>query len=1685
MADYVPCATPPAKGFLASLNPLAIFDDVETLTPQEFLRDFYTRRGLYDKLEDVDALVKTYGHQMHVLYAQLDKNPESVSPYSYAVPTTPRSPVVLLGNSGVGKTNLISRLHKGEFSEQFTSTLSVEFLTHVVKVDNTDVKAQIWDTAGQERFHAMMSTYYRKTAGALLVFDVGNRASLLGIEKWLDQLLNVAEPGLHATLVGNKCDLPGDKRIVTTDEARQFAAAHHMAYVETSAKTGLNVEEAFRGLVEAIQRARLAETQEIPLASIELNGKKSSSSLFDCKVIPFLLVNPNSTLVVFATMRVASNLASIRFIELVHFNQVVDACEFTTTISHRFEQHSPIFDTSWDAGKAAPLSGIDRPCIEHTLSMTTTAPEVVYASGKDILAHGPMKFHQDIAGKVETALGHVFPRIGIRFKHVSLSADLVSLTATDSQTPNSLPTLTNQVLKSVAGISPTKHSVRKHILRDVTGSFCPGTITLVLGQSGSGKSALMKLLSGRFPMAKEITVEGEIEYDGIPREKLLTRLPQFVGYVPRNDTHLPTLTVRETFEFAHEFCGAKLSEHLESQLVHGSDNENRVAVEAARRVFQYFPDIILRSLGLTTCESTIVGNEMYRGISGGERRRTTTGEMEFGLKYVTFMDEISTGLDSAASFDIVAAQRSIAKTLNRTVVISLLQPSPEIFALFDDILLMNEGRVLYHGPTSSVKSYFASQGLVCPPEKDVADFLCELATPNQSVYETVQPNVVCSVPPKSATEFADRWVKSVLFQQLEAEAEAQEHRDEQFSSATKFMDCIPEFQQSFFASLRTLTKREAILTKRNDAFVKGRLTLVLVVGLIFGSLFYQMNLANAQVSMGVIFAASLFLGLGQDANLVPIGMLKVLLFVLFAGFIVSKNSIPDWLAWLYWLDPVAWTVRSIAVSQYRSSELDVCVYKGVDYCSMYGQTMGEYSLGLFDVPSEKVWVVYGVVYLVATYFVAMTISCFVLEYHRYERPENVVLPHETSNMVSEEAAYNLISSPQASASMNDFSNDDVLVGIKAGHQANTPPVTIAFKDLWYTVSVPGGRGQAAKEVELLKSVTGYALPGTMTALMGSTGAGKTTLMDVIAGRKTAGTVKGDILINGFPATDLSIRRCTGYCEQTDVHPTASTFREALTFSAFLRQDSTVPDSVKYNTVEECLELLGLEDIADNIIRGSSMEKMKRLTIGVEMAAQPSVLFLDEPTSGLDASSAKLIMDGVRRVADSGRTVLCTIHQPSSDVFFLFDKLLLLKRGGETVYFGDLGHRGNSIVQYFESIPSVPRIDKGYNPATWMLEVIGAGVDSHRKAEPSATRPPSGSHEPAHTTSCDFVSIFNTSSSKALLDNKLVEHGIFLPSTDMEPLNYAGKRAANNTVQLQFLLKRFFTTYWRTPSYNLTRLGISLLLGFIFGVVYVGSEYDTYQGINSGLGMVYLSTMFIALVSFMSGLPLVYEERSVFYRERAAQTYNSAWFFLSFSLVEIPYVLVGALLFTVVYYPMVGLGGFPEAALYWINLALLILFEAYLVQLAMFSASTMELATILGVLINSFGLMLTGFNPPALQIPAGYKWVYDIVPHRYTFSVLVAIVFGDCSDAQLDEIALAATNTTSASNSDLSSYPLGCRVVQNAPASVGEVPIKMYVDEVFGVKHEHIGEYIATFAAILLVFRLLTAAAMRFVNHQQR
>ncbi|ETP31131.1 hypothetical protein F442_19983 [Phytophthora nicotianae P10297] len=1350
---------------------------------------------------------------------------------------------------------------------------------------------------------------------------------------------------------------------------------------------------------------------------------------------------------------------------------------------------------------------------------------IEYDSGKTLMAQGSQALHDHVAYRMEKALGGTLPQMEVRFKNVSISVDVVVKDETDIKVE--LPTLSNELLKSVRGLCAKKHTVKKQILKNVSGIFKPGTINLVLGQPGSGKSSLMKLLSGRFPDHKNITIEGEVTYNGTPVNELLRRLPQFVSYVTQRDKHYPSLTVKETLEFAHACCGGGFSERDAQHFVNGTPEENKDALDAARSMSKHHPDIVIQQLGLDNCESTIVGDAMTRGVSGGERKRVTTGEMEFGNKYVMMMDEISTGLDSAATFDIIATQRSLAKKFRKTVVISLLQPSPEVFELFDNVVILNEGYVMYHGPRAEASGYFEGLGFKCPPHRDVADFLLDLGTDKQAQYEV--NSIRSSSIPRSASQYADLFARSTINGRMMEDLRDPVHPS-LIKDKVKHMDPIPEFHQNFWNSTITVVQRQITLTTRDRAFLVGRSAMIILMGLLYSSVFYQIDEANAQLMMGIIVNAVMFVSLGQQAQIpifmaarevfykqrranffrtasfvlsnsvsqiplglaeslifgsivywmcgyvptveaflffeltmfltnlamtswffflscaspnlnvaYPVSVVSILFFVVFAGFVITKDQIPDYLIWIYWINPMAWGVRALAVNQYTDARFDTCVYKNVDYCANYNMTMGEYSLRTFEVPTEKFWLWYGMVFMAAAYVFFMFLSYISLEYHRFESYENITLDSEDKDRASD--GYSLIRTPRGSPT-----GDEKVVSLLPVREKHFVPVTVAFKDLWYTVSDPANPKES---INLLKGISGYALPGTITALMGSSGAGKTTLMDVIAGRKTDGKITGQILLNGHQATDLAIRRSTGYCEQMDIHSESSTFREALTFSAFLRQGANVPDSFKFDSVSECLDLLDLHAIADQIIRGSSVEQMKRLTIGVELAAQPSVLFLDEPTSSLDARSAKLIMDGVRKVANTGRTVLCTIHQPSTEVFSLFDSLLLLKRGGETVFAGELGKNASDMIAYFESIDGVAKLENNYNPATWMLEVIGAGVGN------------------TNGDTTDFVEIFQSSKHFELLQANLDREGISRPSPLMSALEFSEKRAASELTQAKFLIQRFFNMYWRTASYNLTRFFLALTLGLMFGVTYVDAEYTSYAGINSGMGMLYCTTGFFGFITFSSVMPMTSQDRLVFYRERAAQTYNALWYFVGSTVVEIPYVFFSTMLLLAPYYPMAGFTGATTFFTYWFHLSLHVLWHAYFGQLMSYLAPTVEVATIFGTLIQMIFFLFIGFNPPGGSIPRGYKWLFHITPHKYSLALVASLAFGDCpSDGDGSEI--------------------GCHVMTGLPPSLPEnMTVKGYIGDVFAMKHSEIWKNFGFVLGFIVVYRLLALFALRFVNHQKK
>ncbi|KAG3125300.1 hypothetical protein PC128_g27372 [Phytophthora cactorum] len=208
----------------------------------------------------------------------------------------------------------------------------------------------------------------------------------------------------------------------------------------------------------------------------------------------------------------------------------------------------------------------------------------------------------------------------------------------------------------------------------------------------------------------------------------------------------------------------------------------------------------------------------------------------------------------------------------------------------------------------------------------------------------------------------------------------------------------------------------------------------------------------------------------------------------------------------------------------------------------------------------------------------------------------------------------------------------------------------------------------------------------------------------------------------------------------------------------------------------------------------------------------------------------------------------------------------------------------------------------------MLECIGAGVGN------------------TAANQTNFVECFNKSSYRQVLDSEMAKEGVTVPSPNLPEMVFAKKRAATSATQMKFVVTRFFQMYWRTPTYNLTRMFLSIFLALLFGIVFVDASYASYSGLNSGVGMVYMASLFLSMTAFQSVLPLASSERASFYRERASQTYNAFWYFVGSTLAEIPYSFMVGALFTVVFYPMVGFTDVGVAFIFWLACSLSVLMQ---------------------------------------------------------------------------------------------------------------------------------------------------------------
>ncbi|KAH8834333.1 ABC-2 type transporter-domain-containing protein [Flagelloscypha sp. PMI_526] len=713
--------------------------------------------------------------------------------------------------------------------------------------------------------------------------------------------------------------------------------------------------------------------------------------------------------------------------------------------------------------------------------------------------------------------------------------------------------------------------------------------------------------------------------------------------------------------------------------------------------------------------------------------------------------------------------------------------------------------------------------------------------------------------------------------------------------------------------------------------------------------------------------------------------LMILALIIYTGFTIPPTYMVPWFKWIRYINPISYAFESLMVNEFDGREFLCSTYipQGPGYenvtgaqhlCSVRGAVAdspyvegGRY-LGIsFNYHRSNMWRNFGI--LVAFWIFFTTTYLVGTEFVSGKKSKGEVLvfrkghskvTHKKDDIESGETS--------PSPTTGTVSSGETVTGIQ--HQTKI----FHWSDVCYDIQIK------KEKRRILDHVDGWVKPGTLTALMGVTGAGKTSLLDVLATRTTMGVITGDMLVNGRPR-DMSFQRKTGYVQQQDLHLETSTVREALTFSAILRQSKEIPHAEKIAYVDEVIKLLEMEEYSDAVVgvpgEGLNVEQRKRLTIGVELVAKPSLLlFFDEPTSGLDSQTAWSICQLMRKLANNGQAILCTIHQPSAILIQEFDRLLFLAKGGKTVYFGEMGEGSSTMINYFEKNGAHPCPAEA-NPVEWMLEVIGAA--------------------PGHTSEQDWHDTWRSSAEYDQVKTELSDLKRNLSQLPEEETTKADRATFAVTFNEQFreCFKRVWQQYWRTPTYIWAKLSLTTISALFISFSFYKSP-NSQQGLQNQMFTIFM--LFMMFGSLCNQIhPQFVSQRALYEaRERPSKAYSWQAFLLAQILVEIPWqTLTAALVFVSWYYP-IGLdrNAIPtdsvaeRGALMFLFCFAFMIFTSTFAHLVIVFSDTAEAGSNLASLCFSFSLLFCGILAPGNGL-GGWIWMNRLSPFTYIVGGMLA------------------------------------------------------------------------------------------------
>ncbi|KAF1659457.1 ATP-binding cassette sub-family G member 2, partial [Aptenodytes patagonicus] len=545
---------------------------------------------------------------------------------------------------------------------------------------------------------------------------------------------------------------------------------------------------------------------------------------------------------------------------------------------------------------------------------------------------------------------------------------------------------------------------------------------------------------------------------------------------------------------------------------------------------------------------------------------------------------------------------------------------------------------------------------------------------------------------------------------------------------------------------------------------------------------------------------------------------------------------------------------------------------------------------------------------------------------------------------------------------------------------------VSFHNIQYSVKQSSGFLCKWKTVEkkILHNVYGIMKPG-LNAILGPTGSGKSSLLDVLAARKDPAGLSGEVLIDGIPQPP-NFKCISGYVVQDDVVMGTMTVRENLHFSAALRLPSSISVKEKEKRVTQIISELGLSKVADakvgtELIRGVSGGERKRTNIGMELITEPPVLFLDEPTTGLDASTANAVLIVLKKLSRRGRTIIFSIHQPRYSIFKLFDSLTLLALG-KVLYHGP----AKQALEYFSSIGY--ECEPFNNPADFFLDIINgdstavaAGKEDHRPVD-------TGKEDNVDSSVVDVLhqkylnSSLYQSTKEALGKVELGRGSKQRVSKQGHEITYAN----GFLTQLYWVSKRSLKNLIRNPQASVAQIAVTIILALVVGAIFFGVKLDR-SGIQNRVGSLFFVTT-NQCFSSVSAIELFIRDKKLFVHQYTSGYYRVSAYFLALMIGDLlPMRTAPAIIFSCISYWMIGYQAVAGRFFFFMLTLVLVSYTATAMSLAI--SAGMDVVAVANLLITICLVLMLIFSGLLVNLPSVMGWLnwlkYFSIP-RYGLTV---------------------------------------------------------------------------------------------------